>query len=75
LPRSRFPKWVRSVQASPPYRYRELQGSIDKELFDLPKMLILGKKHQVSEVLSTNDREDSQRFVTTLESRIHPDES
>jgi hypothetical protein len=61
--------------SSPPYRYRELRGSIDEELFDLPKMLILGKKHQASEVLSTNDREDLQRFVQTLESRIHPDEA
>ena len=56
--------------STPPYRYRELRGRIDDELFDLRKMLRLAKKHQSSEVLDTGDREDLQRFVAALETRI-----
>jgi hypothetical protein len=61
--------------SSAPYRYRELRGRLDEELFDPRKMLILGKKHHASEVLSVNDRADLQRFVASLESRIGPDAS
>ena len=59
--------------SSPPYRYRELRGGIDEELFDLRKMLRLAKKHQNSEVLDMKDREDLQRFVAGLQSRIPDD--
>jgi hypothetical protein len=56
--------------SSPPYRYRELRGRIDEELFDLPKVLRLAKKHQNSETLDAGDREDLQRFIAGLERRI-----
>jgi hypothetical protein len=59
--------------SSAPYRYRELRGRIDEELFDLRKMLRLAKKHRNSEVLDTRDREDLQRFVAGLESRVPND--
>ena len=44
--------------SSAPYRYRELRGRIDEELFDLRKMLRLAKKHRNSEALDTRDRQD-----------------
>jgi predicted KAP-like P-loop ATPase len=56
--------------SSPPYRYRELRSVIDEELFDLPRMLHLGRKHQNSEALDLKDREDLQRFVTSLENHF-----
>jgi hypothetical protein len=61
--------------SSPPYRYRELRGAVDEELFDLRKMLRLATKHQGAEVLDTRDREDLQRFITALERRIVTDKS
>jgi KAP family P-loop domain len=61
--------------SSPPYRYRELRGAIDEELFDLRKMLCLAKKHQNSEALELKDREDLRRFVARLESRLAEDNS
>jgi hypothetical protein len=61
--------------SSPPYRYRELGGRIDNELFDLRTMLRLAKKHQSSDVFDTGDREDLQRFAAALETQISPAQS
>jgi hypothetical protein len=56
--------------SNPPYRFRELRRRVDEELFDLPKMLCLGRKHQNSEALDLKDREDLRRFVAGLESHL-----
>jgi hypothetical protein len=56
--------------SDPPYRYRELHGSLDEELFDLRQMSDLGKRHQNSESLSPKDRDDLLRFIAGLESQL-----
>ena len=59
--------------SSPPYRFRQLRGTIDKELFDLRKMLHWARKHQASQALETKDREDLGRFINGLENLIPDD--
>ncbi len=50
-----------------PYNYRELRGTIDEGLFDLPLMLRLAKKHRNSDTLNPDDLGDLQRFIDGLE--------
>jgi hypothetical protein len=56
--------------SGPPYRFRQLRQRIDEELFDLNEMLRLAGEYQASEALTTDDREDLQRFSAGLESLI-----
>ncbi len=61
--------------SSPPYRFRQLRQTIDEELFNLKEMLRLAREHQASEVLTTDDRQDLDRFSAGLETLMRVDQA
>jgi hypothetical protein len=65
-----FSQMSEASSSAPPYKYRELHGPMDEEVFDLPDMLEAAERHLSSGLVSAADQDNLQRFIEGLRSRI-----